>query len=254
MKLNTYVAHAGICSRRKAVDLIKSSSVAVNGKVLLDPSYDVKVEDKVMVFGRQVKVEQKIYIMLNKPKGYVTTASDELGRSTVIDLLGESVKERLYPVGRLDKDTTGLLLLTNDGDLALKLAHPRYEVSKSYQVTLEKDLTDETIGRIKRGVYLEDGKVKIDDLTFCSPKSRLAFRVVLHSGKKRVIRRLFEALGYNVKILDRVVYAGLPLKGLARGQWRYLTKAEVQHLQNVVRETSRTQPKAIKPSSQSFKK
>lgn len=234
MKLNAYIAHAGICSRRKAVDLIKDGAVAVNNKVLLDPSYDVLADDKVSVAGRFIKAEQKIYIMLNKPKGYVTTASDELGRSTVIDLLGSAVKERLYPVGRLDKDTTGLLFLTNDGDLAHKLAHPRYEVTKTYQVTLDKDLTDESIGRIKRGVYLEDGKVRIDALSFCSPKTRKAFRIVLHSGKKRIIRRLFFAIGYTVEVLERVMYADIPLKGLAKGQWRYLTKTEVQHLQNAV--------------------
>lgn len=234
MKLNSYVAHAGICSRRKAADLIKEGAVAVNGHVVLDPSYDVKDEDKVSVQGKRIKAEQKIYIMLNKPKGYVTTASDELGRQTVLDLLADSVKERLYPVGRLDRDTTGLLFLTNDGELAHKLAHPRYEISKSYQVTLDKDLTEESLNRIKRGVYLFDGKVQIDELSFCSPRTRVAFRVVLHSGKKRIIRRLFEALGYTVKILERVVYAGIPLKGLAKGQWRYLTKTEVQHLQDAV--------------------
>lgn len=254
MKLNAYVAHAGICSRRKAVVLIKEGSVTVNKKVLLDPSYDVQVEDKVLVFGKSVNVEQKIYIMLNKPKGYVTTASDELGRQTVLDLLGDSVKERLYPVGRLDRDTTGLLLLVNDGDLAHKLAHPRYQVSKSYQVTLDKDLTEEAVGRIKRGVYLEDGRVNIDELSFCSPKTRQAFRVVLHSGKKRVIRRLFEALGYDVKVLDRVVYAGLPLKGLARGQWRYLTKAEVQHLQNMVKSSKNVPTKKNQTSARVVKK
>ena len=254
MKLNSYVSHAGVCSRRKAAELIKDGSVSVNKKVSLDPSYDVKVEDKVTVFGRQLHVEQKLYIMLNKPKGYVTTASDELGRKTVIDLLGGSVKERLYPIGRLDKDTMGLLLLTNDGDLAHKLAHPRYKVSKTYQVTLEKDLTDESIGRIKRGVYLKDGKVQIDELSFCSPKSRLAFRVVLHSGKKRIIRRMFDALGLDIKILDRVIYAGLPLKGLARGQWRYLTNAEVQHLQNMVRETKSPRAKVAKRSVPAIKK
>lgn len=244
MKLNSYVSHAGICSRRKAADLIKEGAVTVNGHVVLDPAYDVKDENKVAVQGKRIKAEQKIYIMLNKPKGYVTTASDELGRQTVLDLLGDAIKERLYPVGRLDRDTTGLLLLTNDGDLAHKLAHPRYEVSKSYQVTLDKDLTEDSLARIKRGVYLEDGKVLVDELSFCSPRTRLAFRVVLHSGKKRVIRRLFEALGYNVKILERVVYAGMPLKGLAKGQWRYLSKTEVQHLQNAVKVTKnlRTKP------------
>ena len=254
MKLNTFVAHAGVCSRRKAVDYIKEGSVAVNGKVLLDPSYNVKPENKVEFLGRQIKVEQKIYIILNKPKGYVTTASDEFGRNTVLDLLGKSVKERLYPVGRLDRDTTGLLILMNDGELAHKLAHPRYEVSKTYQVTLDKDLTDQSIERIKRGIYLEDGKAQIDALSFCSPKTRQAFRVVLHSGKKRVIRRLFQALGYNVKLLDRVIYAGIPLKGLAKGQWRYLSKTEVQHLQNIVRATKSSRAKSTKSLKQPSKK
>jgi len=146
-------------------------------------------------------------------------------------LMKESVKERLYPIGRLDKDTTGLLLLTNDGSLSHKMAHPKFGISKIYQVTLDHDLAEEAIEKITRGVYLEDGKAQVDSLSFCSPKSRQTFRLVLHSGKNRVIRRLFRALGYTVKSLDRVSYAGLPLKGLARGQWRYLSKAEVQYLE-----------------------
>jgi 23S rRNA pseudouridine2605 synthase len=243
MKLNTYVAHAGVCSRRKAVALIQEGAVRVNGKVMVNPAYDVKPDDKIAVLGKHIQVEQRIYIMLNKPKGYVTTASDELGRHTVLDLLGDSVEERLYPVGRLDRDTTGLLILTNDGDLAHKLAHPRYEISKTYQVTLDRDLTEESLARINRGIYLEDGKVQVDELSFCSPRSRLAFRVVLHSGKKRVIRRMFQALGYNVKVLDRVIYAGIPLKGLAQGQWRYLSKAEIQHLQKMVLSIKKKLPK-----------
>jgi 23S rRNA pseudouridine2605 synthase len=246
MKLNAYVSHAGVCSRRKAVVLIKEGAVTVNGHVAVDPAYDVKDNDKIMVQGKRIKAEQKIYIMLNKPKGYVTTASDELGRQTVLDLLGDAVKERLYPIGRLDRDTTGLLLLTNDGDLAHKLAHPSYEIAKSYQVTLDKDLTEDSVSRIKRGVYLEDGKARVDELSFCSPRTRLAFRVVLHSGKKRIIRRLFEALGYTVKILERVVYAGIPLKGLAKGQWRYLSKAEVKHLQNAVQVTKSSRIKSVR--------
>ena len=246
MKLNAYVSHAGVCSRRKAVELIKEGAVTVNGHVVLEPAYDVKATDKIAVQGKLIKAEQKIYIMLNKPKGYVTTASDELGRHTVLDLVADTVKERLYPVGRLDRDTTGLLLLTNDGDLAHKLAHPRYEIAKSYQVTLDKGLTEDAVARIKRGVYLEDGKAQVDELSFCSPKTRIAFRVVLHSGKKRIIRRLFFALGYTVEALERVVYAGIPLKGLAKGQWRYLTKPEIEHLQKAVQGTKNPRTKSSK--------
>jgi 23S rRNA pseudouridine2605 synthase len=248
MKLNAFVAHTGLCSRRKAVDLVKGGSVSVNGSVQRDPSYEVQESDSIKVFGKKVIVEPKIYIMLNKPKGYVTTTSDELGRQTVLDLIKQSVKERLYPIGRLDKDTTGLLLLTNDGSLAHTMAHPKFGISKIYQVTLDHDLTEEAIKKITRGVYLEDGKVQVDSLSFCSPKSRHIFRIVLHSGKNRVIRRLFRALGYTVKSLDRVSYAGLSLKGLARGQWRYLSKAEVLHLaKNVSTNKSKNAVKKTKP-------
>jgi len=230
MKLNAYIAHAGICSRRKAVALVMSGVVTVNNFVVPDPAHEVRPQDLVAVNKKPVKAEEKVYIMLNKPKGVVTTAEDERGRQTVVDLLGKTVNERVYPIGRLDKDTTGLLLLTNDGELAQLLAHPRYEISKTYQVTLSNDISDESIARIKKGVYLEDGKVKVDAVSFCAPGYRRALRIVIHSGKKRIIRRLFEALGYRVKSLHRIAYAGLTLKGLSASSWRNLTKQEIERL------------------------
>lgn len=230
MKLNAYIAHAGICSRRKAVALVMSGVVTVNNFVVDDPAYDVRPQDHVAVNKKPIKVEEKIYILLNKPKGVVTTAADERGRATVIDLISSSIKERVYPIGRLDKDTTGLLLLTNDGELAQLLAHPRYEVAKTYQVTLSRDISDTDVDRIKKGVYLEDGKVKADAISFCAPGYRRAVRIVIHSGKKRIVRRLFEQLGYRVKTLHRVAYAGLTLKGLAAGSWRHLTSRELEKL------------------------
>ncbi len=230
MKLNAYIAHAGICSRRKAVALVMSGVVTVNNFVVTDPAHEVRPQDLVAVSKKPVKVEEKVYIMLNKPKGVVTTAADERGRETVIDLLGPSIKERVYPIGRLDKDTTGLLILTNDGALAQLLAHPRYEVSKTYQITISTDIADADIERIKKGVYLEDGRAKVDAVSFCAPGFRRALRIVIHSGKKRVIRRLFESLGYQVKSLHRIAYAGLTLKGLAAGSWRHLIKQEIGKL------------------------
>jgi 23S rRNA pseudouridine2605 synthase len=230
MKLNAYVAHAGITSRRKAVELIKSGSVTVNGVAHRDPSYNVTLIDRVSVFGRSIKAEENIYILLNKPKGYVTTTYDELGRQTVLDLIDPSIKVRLYPIGRLDKDTTGALLLTNDGQMAQTLVHPRYGVQKTYKVTLNRDLADESLEQIKKGVYLDDGKATVDEITFCSPLCRLTVHVIIHSGKKRIIRRLFKQLGYFVDKLDRINFSGLTLRGLPRGGWRYLTKQEIARL------------------------
>lgn len=229
MKLNAFIASAGVCSRRKAVQLIKEGLVIVNGSVFLNPAYDVKDTDKISAAGRRIKIEEKIYIMLNKPKGYITTVSDERDRQTVMDLVTD-FKERLYPIGRLDRSTTGLLILTNDGQLAQKLAHPSFGVAKTYHVSLNAGLTQKAIDLIKKGIYLEDGKVVIDELSFCDPKSTQYVRVVIHSGKNRIIRRLFEFLGYKVKELDRVGYAGLNHKGLARGAYRSLTKREVELL------------------------
>lgn len=232
MKLNAYISHAGVCSRRKAADLVKQGSVTVNGKEERDPSYEVQELDRVMALGRRIKAEPFVYILLNKPKGYVTTAQDERGRTTVLDLLGKEVKERVYPVGRLDRDSTGALLLTNDGTLAHTLAHPRYQVAKTYHVTVNKDIDDKTIELIKRGVCLEDGRVTVDAISFCSATYRQTVRIVLHSGKNRVIRRMFEALGFYVDKLDRIAYGGLTLRGLPRGGWRYLTGSELEKLKS----------------------
>lgn len=230
MKLNAYIAHAGVCSRRKAVDLIKQGSVSVNGKEHRDPSYEVQDTDKIIVLGRRIKAESFVYILLNKPKGYVTTVQDERGRKTVLDLICKDVKERVYPVGRLDRDSTGALVLTNDGTLTHALAHPKYEVAKTYHVTVNKDIDDKTIELIKKGVYLEDGRVTVDAISFCSPTYKKTVRVVLHSGKNRVIRRMFQALGFWVDKLDRVGYGSLTLRGLPRGGWRYLTGSEIEKL------------------------
>jgi 23S rRNA pseudouridine2605 synthase len=248
MKLNVFVARAGICSRRKAADLVKRGSVSVHGVIQCDPSYDVQETDVVKVFGRRAVIEPKVYVMLNKPKGYVTTTSDDLGRQTVLDLMKQNIKVRLYPIGRLDKDTTGILLLTNDGSFSQKMAHPKFCVTKTYCVALDRDLTEDAFEKIKRGVYLEDGCVYVDSLSFCSSKNRTEVRIVLHCGKNRIIRRLFRVLGYTVKSLDRVSYAGLSLRGLARGQWRHLSKTEVVHLQkNVCIDTSKDASRRGKP-------
>lgn len=232
MKLNAFIAHAGICSRRKAADLVKEGSVKVNGVVVRDPSYDVQEGDHIKVKGRMLKAEKKVYIMLNKPAGYVATVADERGRPTVLDLIGKKVRERVFPVGRLDRGTTGLLLLTNDGDFAYKLTHPRFKVAKTYRVTLDKDLAEKDVMRIKKGVYLPDGKVMVDAVSVL-PRTNRVVRIVLHSGKKRVVRRLFEKLGYTVKSLDRIAYAGLTLRDLPRGRWRMLSSQEVKRLSGV---------------------
>lgn len=231
MRLNAYIAAAGLCSRRKAVELIKASQITVNGTVLEDPSYIVQPNDDVRVNDRRLKVrDSHVYIMLNKPKGYVTTVADERGRKTVLDLLGKIPVERIYPIGRLDRETTGLLLLTNDGELAHALMHPRSGILKTYCVTLAKDLEDMHIAAIKKGVYLVDGRVYVDEIQLPDRKNRRVVLVTLHSGKKRVIRRLFFSLGYGVQALERVSYAGLTIRGLNRGEWRYLASDEVKSL------------------------
>lgn len=231
MRLNAYISSSGFCSRRKAVELIKGKQITVNGVVFEDPSYVVQQDDDVRVNGRRLKVSDRhVYIMLNKPKGYVTTASDERGRKTVLDLLGKARVDRVYPIGRLDRETTGLLLLTNDGNLAHVLMHPRSRIKKTYCVTLEKDLEDVHMAAIKKGVYLVDGRVYVDDIKLRDLSNRRVVLVTLHSGKKRVIRRLFFSLGYDVEHLDRVAYAGLTIRGLERGEWRFLKKEEIAHL------------------------
>jgi len=232
-QLNKYLAHAGVASRREAARLIADGSVRINGIVVKEPGYRVSADDSVEVAGRAIRAEKKIYLLLNKPKDCVTTCSDERGRRTVVSLLAGYVSQRVYPVGRLDRSTTGLLLLTNDGAMANGLTHPRYEVPKSYHVTFDKPLYGDHIAHIKRGVRLIDGLVKVDALRL-SIKRRNECTVTLHSGKNRIVRRLFEHLGYRIKKLDRVLYAGISKRGLPLGAWRMLLPDEVDHLRRCV--------------------
>ncbi len=233
MKLNAFIAHSGVCSRRKAVDLIQGGRVTINGTCVRTPAHEVEPSDVVKVGSRHVTMRTFVYIALNKPRACVTTVCDERGRHTVLDLLGANIKERVYPIGRLDRETTGLVLLTNDGELAYRLSHPRYNVSKVYHVTLENGLVEDDVTRITRGVRLADGLVAVDEVSFLSSDNRLRVRLVLHSGKKRVIRRLFEALGNRVRSLERTVYAGIPLGHLKAGSWRYLSVAELSSIRRL---------------------
>jgi 23S rRNA pseudouridine2605 synthase len=228
--LNTFLAHAGVASRRKAAELIKDGFVKVNGKTQKDPAYRVQETDSVKVRGKLVGREEKVYIVMNKPNRVVTTVSDEKGRRTVIDLLGKAFKERVYPVGRLDYNTTGLLVLTNDGEFAQRLTHPKNEVKKEYAVELHKPLLEADRKTLEKGVKLRDGFIKVDHISAAYGPEQNKVRVIIHSGKYRIIRRLFESLGYFVDALDRIKYAGITKRGLPVGLWRYLTEREVSIL------------------------
>lgn len=228
VRLNKYIAHCGVCSRRKAADLVKAGQIKVNGVVEENPSYMVAEGDEVVYNNKVLHVEEKkVYILLNKPKKVVTTLSDEKGRRTVIDTLGGKIKERIYPVGRLDFMTTGLLVLTNDGDLASKLAHPSYEVKKLYHVSIDKPISNKDVEKIEKGLLLEDGIALVDSAKVIKDKEDMELMIQLHQGKNRIIRRIFEHLGYRVTRLDRVYYAGLTKKDLPRGWHRHLTEKEV---------------------------
>lgn len=230
MKLNKYLAHAGVCSRRKASELIKEGLVTVNATIIDLPGHELFENDVVKVRNKVIKVEQKIYILLNKPKDHITTTSDQRGRKTVMELFGNQFKQRLYPVGRLDRNTTGLLIITNDGEFTQQLSHPKYNIKKTYHVTLDKNITKQDMLNIKKGVVLEDGKVIVDDVFYLSSNSKKKVGVQLHSGKYRVIRRLFKQIGYLVEKLDRVQYATLTKRGLSVGSWRFLTEQEIAQL------------------------
>lgn len=226
MTLNKYIAHSGTCSRREAAEMVKLGKVKVNGELALDPGYRVQEFDVVTIAGKKLTPQKgRVYILLNKPKGYITTTDDPQGRDTVMDLVHGAEVDRLYPVGRLDRNTTGLLLLTNDGDLAQRLSHPSYETKKVYQVTLNKPLTKKDFEAILAGLELEDGKVQVDALSYLDEKNELGIEI--HSGRNRIVRRIFESLGYEVDKLDRVMYAGLTKKNLPRGKWRLLQEKEV---------------------------
>ncbi len=226
MTLNKYIAHSGVTSRREAGEMVKQGKVKVNGELILEPGYRVQPGDLVTIAGKKLTpTKNMVYVLLNKPKGYITTTEDPEGRDTVMDLISGVEADRVYPVGRLDRNTTGLLLLTNDGALAQKLSHPSYEVKKVYQVTLDKALTKAHFEQILSGLQLEDGAVKVDALSYLDEKNELGIEI--HSGKNRIVRRIFESLGYEVEKLDRVMYAGLTKKNLPRGKWRLLSEKEI---------------------------
>lgn len=228
--LSKFLAQAGIASRRKVVDIIKSNVVTVNGVAIIEPGFKVNNGDCVRLNDTIVRSDEKVYILLNKPKNCITTVSDDLGRHHVLNLIAEATNVRVYPVGRLDRNTTGLLLLTNDGELALKLSHPRFEVEKIYHVQLDKSLTRAHMHKVMSGLQLEDGFIAVDAIQYFPDRTKQNVMVAIHSGKNRIVRRIFENLGYDVRKLDRAGYAGLTKSKLEVGQWRYLTKSEVAFL------------------------
>lgn len=231
VRLNKYIANAGICSRREADKLIESGVITVNGKTITDLGTKVSPADLVKFDGRTLRTEKKYYVLLNKPKGYITTTEDPFDRKTIMNLVKNACNERIYPVGRLDKETTGLLLLTNDGALAKKLTHPKHNIRKIYHVILDKSLTKTDFNTIQKGIELEDGLVQVDKIAYVSEtSSKKELGIELHSGKNRVIRRIFESLGYKVTKLDRVAFAGLTKKDVPRGKWRHLTEKELNYL------------------------
>ena len=234
IRLNKYLADCGICSRREADDLIKAGCVEVNGEVITTMGYKVKTDDKVVYGGQTLNREKLRYILLNKPKGYITTSDDPYERDTVMELVKNACPERVYPVGRLDKQTTGLLLFTNDGDLAKKLTHPSSEVPKLYHVILDKPLTKNDMLRISEGIELDDGPIAADNIAYDQDdESKKSIGIELHSGRNRIVRRIFEHLGYEVTKLDRVMFAGLDKYKLPRGEWRFLTDLEVLNLKKI---------------------
>lgn len=233
MRLNKYVAHCGICSRRKAGELVKAGKVSVNGAIQIDPSYQIQKGDEVHYNGKLIQPEvMSVYILLNKPKDVITTVNDDRGRKTVVDILGSEVRQRIFPVGRLDRDTTGLLLLTNDGALAKQMTHPRYQVPKVYQATLDKPLTKQDLEKIRAGLTLEDGPVSVDWINYLHKDKKDTISLEIHHGRNRIVRRIFEHLGYEVIKLDRTYLAGLTKKDLPRGFYRYLTEEEIRKLKH----------------------
>ena len=230
IRLNKYLANAGVCSRREADDFITAGVVTVNGQVVTELGTKVKLGDEVRFHDQTISIERKIYILLNKPKDYVTTVEDPQDRKTVMDLVKGACKERIYPVGRLDRNTTGVLLLTNDGEMASKLTHPRFLKKKIYHVRLDKNLTAADMHQLATGIQLEDGEIHADEVSYTSDTDKTMVGVEIHSGRNRIVRRMFEHLGYHVLRLDRVQFAGLTKKNLRRGDWRFLTEKEVNML------------------------
>ena len=230
LRLNKFLANAGVCSRREADEFIQAGVVTVNGEVVTELGTKILRTDEVKFHDTPVSLEKKVYVLLNKPKDYVTTSDDPQQRKTVMDLVKDVCPERIYPVGRLDRNTTGVLLLTNDGDLASKLTHPKFLKKKVYHVHLDKNLTSHDMEQIREGITLEDGEIKADAVEYADEHDKSQVGIEIHSGKNRIVRRIFESLGYRVTKLDRVQFAGLTKKNLRRGDWRFLTEKEVDML------------------------
>jgi 23S rRNA pseudouridine2605 synthase len=231
MPLNKFIAHSGISGRREAAELVKQGHVTVNGDTILEPGYKVQYKDVVRLKGKVLQLQvTPVYILLNKPKDYICTASDPEGRKTVLDIIKNATTQRMFPVGRLDRNTTGVLILTNDGDLAQKLTHPSYEIKKIYEVTLDKPVTKADLEAIAAGMELEDGFIAADAVSYLSNTAKNVVGIEIHSGRNRIVRRIFEHLGYDVRHLDRVMFANLTKKNVDRGKWRFLSEKEVRLL------------------------
>ena len=230
IRLNRFIAHCGICSRREADDLIRNGFITVNGNKVTDLGVKVSASDDVRYKNKRLSAEKMVYILLNKPKGYVTTVEDPHADKTVLDLVGNACTERIYPVGRLDKETTGVLLLTNDGQLTGRLTHPKYIRKKIYHVFLNKPVTKNDLFLLTEGIEIDGEMITIDAVSYADPEDRTQIGIEIHSGQNRIVRRIFEKLGYRVSKLDRVYFAGLTKKNLPRGKWRFLTEKEINML------------------------
>ncbi len=233
IRLNKYIANSGICSRREADTYIKSGSATVNGEIITEMGFKVKLTDEVRFDDALISPEAKRYVLLNKPKNYITTMDDERGRKTVMELINKAAKERIYPVGRLDRLTTGLLLFTNDGEMAKKLTHPKHQVKKLYQVNLDKKLSMTDLNKIAENFVLDGKMVFVDKVSYIENKPKTEIGIEIHSGRNRIVRRIFEHFGYKVTKLDRVIFAGLTKKNLSRGVWRHLSEQEVNNLKMI---------------------
>jgi 23S rRNA pseudouridine2605 synthase len=239
MPLNKYLAHCGVTSRRDAVSLIIDGKVTVNNKIITQPAFKVNEKDDVIFNSKKLFVTRNlVYILLNKPKDYITTTDDPQNRKTVLQLTKNATDQRIYPVGRLDRNTSGVLLLTNDGQLTQELTHPSFNVKKVYEATLDKPLTKHDFEKILNGLRLEDGEIFVDALAYADPKDKSVIGIELHSGRNRIVRRIFEQLGYEVKHLDRVMYANLTKKNVERGKWRYLSEKEIRLLKYMNKQKS----------------
>lgn len=244
MPLNKFIAHCGVGSRRDAVPLIKEGKITVNGNVVTEPGFKVTDKDVIMFNGKKLFVTKNmVYILLNKPKDYITTTDDPQGRKTVLQLIKHATTERIYPIGRLDRNTSGVLLFTNDGELTQRLTHPSYNVKKVYEVKLDKPVTKAHFDKIVNGITLDDGEIHADALAYADSNDKSIIGIEIHSGRNRIVRRIFEHFGYDVKALDRVMYAGLTKKNVERGKWRYLSEKEIRLLKYMNKASSQPPPR-----------